>query len=123
MAATKKPSGLRPKGFAGFDEESIAKLAEKIAEFQSYIPTEPPESLRSLGYTRFLEDRQEEIDYRGKAVALFGADRCAGCRFLHPRVGTAWFGECRRNSPGAKKWPDVRVFDWCGRHEPIIGGA
>jgi hypothetical protein len=122
MAENKKPASLRPAGFGGLDKYSTSRLAEKIAKYQREVEQADPEDLRSYGRTKFLEDREREINDRALAVALFGMDRCAGCRFYFPRDGYH-AGVCRRTDPKLRGYNDTRSTEWCGRHEPILGGG
>lgn len=120
MAKNGKPAELRSAGFANVDAESASELARKIAEFKVAVAGAEEWELRQLGRTKFLEDRSQEIDNRALAVALFGAEQCAGCRFWKPEGSHV--GECRLSGPKLNRdFPRAKSNSWCGRHRLAPG--
>ncbi|MCA0341721.1 MAG: hypothetical protein LCH61_01260 [Proteobacteria bacterium] len=120
MATNKKPASLRPAGFGGLDEYSTSRLTQKIANFQREVELADPDVLRQKGVEAFRRQIEQETENRALAIALFGAERCAGCRFFQPRDGY-YAGLCRRTSSKLHKPADTRATEWCGRHEVIEG--
>lgn len=122
MAANRKPLGLRPKGLAGLDDTSTVRLAGKIAYYQREVELADPAELRQMGVEAFRQQREQEIGNRALAVALFGVERCAGCRFFYPR-DSYHSGLCRRMGPKIHRPNDTKATEWCGRHEPVLAGG